>query len=77
MFLDSQYPIPAWWAANLPVDVLTEESLVAMRNTELKSETIQYVYANRLPWLMTTDTGYVGYHAEGSYMNGLINMVYK
>ncbi|CAL2084807.1 conserved protein of unknown function [Tenacibaculum sp. 190524A05c] len=77
VFLDSQYPIPAWWAANLPVDVLTEESLVAMRNTELKSETIQYVYANRLPWLMTTDTGYVGYHAEGGYMNGLINMVYK
>ena len=77
VFLDSQYPIPAWWAANLPVDVLTEESLVAMRNTDLKPETIQYVYANRLPWLMTTDTGYVGYHAEGGYMNGLINMVYK
>ncbi|TCI93812.1 LodA/GoxA family CTQ-dependent oxidase [Tenacibaculum sp. M341] len=77
VFLDSQYPIPAWWAANLPVDVLTEESLVAMRNAKLTPNTVEYLYANRSPWLMTTDTGYVGYHAEGGYMNGLINMVYK
>ncbi|CAL2105210.1 conserved hypothetical protein [Tenacibaculum sp. 190524A02b] len=77
VFLDSQYPIPAWWAANLPVDVLTEESLVAMRNETVTPETKQYIYANRTPWLMTTDTGFVGYHAEGGYMNGLINMVYK
>ncbi len=77
VFLDSQYPIPAWWAANLPVDVLTEESLVAMRNTKLTPNTVEYLYANRSPWLMTTDTGYVGYHAEGGYLNGLISMVYK
>ena len=25
----------------------------------------------------TTDTGFIGYHAEGGYLNGLINMVYK
>lgn len=77
VFLDSQYPIPAWWAANLPVDVLTEESLVKMQDTTLGDETKQYIYANRVPWLMTSDTGYVGYHAEGGYLNGLINMVYK
>ena len=77
VFLDSQYPIPAWWAANLPVDVLTEESLVKMQNSTITPEAKQYIYANRVPWLMTTDTGYVGYHAEGGYLNGLINMVYK
>ncbi|MDC1162146.1 LodA/GoxA family CTQ-dependent oxidase [Tenacibaculum sp.] len=77
VFLDSQYPIPAWWAANLPVDVLTEESLVKMRDQTITPETKQYIYANRTPWLMTTDTGFVGYHAEGGYLNGLINMVYK
>ncbi|CAM1367550.1 hypothetical protein TXIAM_370083 [Tenacibaculum xiamenense] len=77
VFLDSQYPIPAWWAANLPVDILTEESLVAMRNKNISPETIQYLYANREAWLSTTDTGFVGYHAEGGYLNGLINMVYK
>ncbi len=77
VFLDSQYPIPAWWAANLPVDVLTEESLVKMRDQTITPEAKQYIYANRVPWLMTTDTGFVGYHAEGGYLNGLINMVYK
>jgi len=77
VFLDTQYPIPAWWAANLPVDVLTEDSLVKMRDANIGDETKQFIYANRVPWLMTTDTGYVGYHAEGGYANGLINMVYK
>lgn len=77
VFMDTQYPIPAWWAANLPVDVLTEESLVKMRDSSITDETKQFIYANRVPWLMTTDTGYVGYHAEGGYQNGLINMVYK
>lgn len=77
VFLDSQYPIPAWWAANLPVDILTEESLVAMRNKQISPDMVQYLYANREPWLMTTDIGFVGYHAEGGYMNGLINMVYQ
>ncbi|WP_064968073.1 LodA/GoxA family CTQ-dependent oxidase [Tenacibaculum ovolyticum] len=77
VFLDSQYPIPAWWAANLPVDVLTEDSLVKIQQNNISNDTKQYLYANRLPWLMTTDTGYIGYHAEGGYLNGLINMVYK
>lgn len=77
VFTDSQYPVPAWWAANLPVDVLTEASLVKMRDTSVTEDTRINIYANRLPWLKTTDTGYVGYHAEGGYMNGLINMVYQ
>lgn len=77
VFLDSQYPIPSWWAANLPVDVLTEDSLVKIQHKNIGNDTKQYLYANRLPWLMTTDTGYVGYHAEGGYLNGLVNMVYK
>lgn len=77
VFTDSQYPVPAWWAANLPVDVLTEASLVKMRDSELLESTRQNIYANRLPWLQTTDTGFVGYHAEGGYMNGLISMVYQ
>lgn len=77
VFTNSQYPIPARWAANLPVDVLTEESMVKMRNIKITDDTRQDIYANRVPWLMTTDIGFVGYHAEGGYLNGLINMVYK
>lgn len=73
----SQYPVPAWWAANLPIDVLTYESYQAIKSPETLPDTKRNIYASRQPWLQTTDTGYVGYHAEGGYLNGLINMVYQ
>jgi hypothetical protein len=77
IWTDSQYPVPSWWAANLPVDVLTEESYEKMQDETILADTRRNIYANRLPWLQTTDTGFVGYHAEGGYMNGLIAMVYQ
>ncbi|MDJ0674643.1 MAG: LodA/GoxA family CTQ-dependent oxidase [Calothrix sp. MO_167.B42] len=77
VFIDMQYPVPAWWAANLPVTVLTAESLEKVRDQNLIPETRSYIYANRLPWLHSADTGFVGYHAEAGYQNGLIAMVYK
>lgn len=77
VFTNSQYPVPAWWAANLPVDVLTHDSYEKIQDPAVLPDTKQYIYGNRLPWLHTIDTGYVGYHAEGGYANGLINMVYK
>lgn len=73
----SQYPVPTWWAANLPIDVLTNETFEAIQNSETLPDTKRNLYATRQPWLQTTDTGYVGYHAEGGYANGLINMVYQ
>ncbi len=73
----SQYPVPAWWAANLPIDVLTNESYKAIKDSNTLPDTKRNIYASRQPWLQTTDTGYVGYHAEGGYLNGLINMVYQ
>ena len=79
VFVEKQYPVPSWWAANLPVYVLPESSyeLLQKPEEEISLETKKYIYANRLPWLHTTDTGFIGYHAEGGYMNGLIAMVYK
>lgn len=77
VWLDIQYPVPAWWAANLPVTVLTAESLDQIQDKEILEDTRRYIYASRLPWLHTADTGYVGYHAEGGYQNGLIAMVYE
>ncbi|MFT6947717.1 MAG: hypothetical protein ACJARP_002145 [Vicingaceae bacterium] len=73
----SQYPVPAWWAANLPIDVLTNESYEAIKGDAILPDTKRNLYASRQPWLQTTDTGYVGYHAEGGYLNGLVNMVYQ
>ena len=77
VFVEKQYPVPSWWAANLPVYVLNEDAYKQLQDPKILLETKKYIYANRLPWLHTTDTGFIGYHAEGGYMNGLINMVYK
>lgn len=77
VFIEKQYPVPAWWAANLPVDVLYKDSYEKLLDDSILPETKRYIYGNRLPWLSTTDTGFVGYHAEGGYMNGLIAMVYQ
>lgn len=77
IFTEQQYPTPAWWAANLPVYVLTEENYEKLQDESILPDTRKNIYANRLAWLHTTDTGYVGYHAVGGYTNGLIAMVYK
>ena len=77
VFIDMQYPVPAWWAANLPVTVLTSESMDKVRDTDLLPFTRQATFADRLPWLYTANTGFVGYHAEAGYQNGLIAMVYE
>lgn len=77
VFVEKQYPIPSWWAANLPVQVLPEDAYNKLQNPDILLETKHDIYASRLAWLHTADTGFIGYHAEGGYMNGLINMVYK
>ncbi len=77
VFIEKQYPIPAWWAANLPVHVLPEANYLKILDPSVLTDTKRNIYANRLAWLMTTNTGFQGYHAEGGYMNGLINMVYQ
>lgn len=77
VFVEKQYPVPAWWAANLPVYVLPEDSYHKLLDPSVLPDTKRYIFANRLEWLQTTDTGFVGYHAEGGYQNGLISMVYQ
>lgn len=77
VFVEKQYPIPSWWAANLPVQVLPEDAYYKLLDPNILDDTKKNIYATRLAWLHTTDTGFIGYHAEGGYLNGLINMVYK
>jgi hypothetical protein len=77
VYVEKQYPIPAWWAANLPVHVLPEDSYYKLMDSEILDETKRYIYGNRMDWLHTASTGFIGYHAEGGYLNGLINMVYQ
>ncbi|WDF54204.1 LodA/GoxA family CTQ-dependent oxidase [Mucilaginibacter sp. KACC 22063] len=77
VFIEKQYPVPAWWAANLPVHVLPEASYLKILDPNILPDTKRNIFAGRLPWLQTTNTGFEGYHAEGGYMNGLISMVYQ
>lgn len=77
VYVEKQYPIPAWWAANLPVHVLPEESYYKLLDPDILNDTKKNIFANREDWLHTANTGFIGYHAEGGYLNGLINMVYE
>jgi len=77
VYVDKQYPIPAWWAANLPVHVLPEENYHKLQDPDILPDTKKNIFANREDWLHTANTGFIGYHAEGGYLNGLINMVYE
>lgn len=77
IYVEKQYPIPSWWAANLPVHVLPEDSYYKLQDPNILDETKRSIYANRLDWLHTTNTGFIGYHAQGGYLNGLISMVYQ
>jgi len=77
VYVDKQYPIPAWWAANLPVHVLPQEIYYKLQDPGILDDTKKNIFANREDWLHTANTGFIGYHAEGGYMNGLINMVYE
>lgn len=77
VFVEEEYPVPAWWAANLPVYVLTGENYEKLKDSSVLDATRRSIYATRTMWLQTTDTGFVGYHAEGGYQNGLISMVYQ
>jgi hypothetical protein len=77
VYVEKQYPVPSWWAANLPVHVLPMDSYNKLLDPTITDDTKRNIYANRLEWLHTASTGFIGYHAEGGYMNGLINMVYQ
>ena len=77
VYVEKQYPVPSWWAANLPVHVLPQDSYKKLLDPTITEDTKRNIYANRLEWLHTASTGFIGYHAEGGYMNGLINMVYQ
>ncbi|WP_046755753.1 LodA/GoxA family CTQ-dependent oxidase [Kordia jejudonensis] len=77
VYVEKQYPVPSWWAANLPVHVLPKDSYEKLLDPTITDATKRNIYANRLEWLHTASTGFIGYHAEGGYLNGLINMVYQ
>ncbi len=84
VYTAQDFPIPAWWAANLPVTIIPAaryESFKHGFNGESKLDPTSHAalretqFASRQPWLQTANTGFVGYHAQGGYTLGLVAMV--
>jgi hypothetical protein len=96
VYTPEDFPIPAWWAANLPVhivplarynkfkdgknsDTATPNGFdhrVAQGMSDVTFNQLRLEqYSQRQDWLHTADLGFVGYHAEGGYTKGLIQMV--
>ncbi|KZN67272.1 LodA/GoxA family CTQ-dependent oxidase [Pseudoalteromonas luteoviolacea] len=96
VYTPEDFPIPSWWAANLPVHVLPLARYEKFKDSQsadlpeingmthniaqgMSAETFEHMrleqFSQRLEWLHTADLGFVGYHAEGGYTNGLIQMV--
>ncbi|MCO7189563.1 MULTISPECIES: LodA/GoxA family CTQ-dependent oxidase [unclassified Pseudoalteromonas] len=96
VYTPEDFPIPSWWAANLPVHILPLARYNKFKDSQsvdaptingmqhsvaqgMSQETFEHLrleqFSQRLDWLHTADLGFVGYHAEGGYTNGLIQMV--
>ena len=84
VYTEQDFPVPAWWAANLPVTIVPAARYEQFKqgyspespsSEESVAVARQAQFAARQPWLQTADMGFVGYHAIGGYTNGLIAMV--
>ncbi|MBL4704426.1 MAG: LodA/GoxA family CTQ-dependent oxidase, partial [Flavobacteriales bacterium] len=70
----NDFPTLVWWPALLPVEVFPEFAFRQLSNTSL-SEVERLVFANtRVAW--SRGGAGIGYHANGSYFDGLNRMVY-
>lgn len=72
--LANDFPTLVWWPALLPVDVLPEASWRQVLRADLsRAERLRFA-GNRVPW--ARGVAGIGYHANGSYFDGLNRMVY-
>jgi hypothetical protein len=71
--MQGDFPIPVWWPALLPVDVLPEEFYEQMMRTDLTPEERVRFFENRVWWARGVPG--VGYHANASYWDGIKNMI--
>lgn len=68
------YPTVVWWPANLPVDVLPEFAYQRVVREDLPREERLKFASVRAPW--SRGAAGVGYHANGSYFDGLNRAIY-
>ncbi|MDO9025091.1 CTQ-dependent glycine oxidase GoxA [Zwartia sp.] len=68
------YPTVVWWPANLPVDVLPEYAYQRIIREDLSREDRLKFASVRAAW--SRGAAGVGYHANGSYFDGLNRAIY-
>lgn len=68
------YPTVVWWPANLPVDVLPEFAYQRIIREDLTREERLKFASVRAAW--SRGAAGVGYHANGSYFDGLNRAIY-
>lgn len=71
--MQSDFPVPVWWPALLPVDVLPEAFYEQLMRDDLDAETRVKFFENRVWWARGVPG--IGYHANASYWDGIENMI--
>lgn len=69
----TDFPVSVWWPALLPIDVLPEGLYTRMACPEISVKQRLNFYYSRFPW--SRGVAGIGYHASGSYLDGLNRMV--
>lgn len=73
VLMQQNYPIAVWWPALLPIDVLPEPYYTAGLDMSLPEEEREKFLSSRVGW--SRGVAGIGYHADGSYWDGITNMI--
>ena len=73
VLLQENFPTAVWWPALLPIDVLPEIYYDNARREDLSPEERTEFLNSRVAW--SRGVAGIGYHADGSYWDGITNMI--
>jgi len=73
VLMQENYPTAVWWPALLPIDVLPEAYYKELMNETLTTSERRKFFDNRVAW--SRAVAGIGYHANGSYWDGITNMI--
>jgi hypothetical protein len=69
----NDFPVAAWWPAQLPIDVLPEAYYrVVMDSAQPADQRVKF-FESRVAW--SRGVAGVGYHAPASYLDGITRMI--
>lgn len=74
VLMQSDFPTAVWWPALLPIDVLPKDFVDnQVMDEQLSDEERVKFFSTRVTW--TRGVAGIGYHANGSYWDGITNMI--